>query len=201
MGSRHGATTLVGLVGAPGLGSPGSKSWPDLDMLPFGKITSPNSGRLPYKNSSLTHDQQRAQMTLWSIAKSPLMFGGAAIDLDDFTISLLGNAEVLDLNAWSTGNRAVLSTDTSTVWTANLVKNGKTTTYVALFNTGSAARTVTAPFADLGLPSAKSCAATDPWGISPPPRWEQVDRAIVAEVGATGVLLLALTNCQNVSSI
>ena len=54
----------AGLVGAPGLGSPGSKSWPDLDMLPFGKITSPNSGRLPYKNSSLTHDQQRAQMTL-----------------------------------------------------------------------------------------------------------------------------------------
>jgi len=92
------------------------------------------------------------------------MFGGAAVDLDDFTMSLLGNAEVLDLNAWSTGNRPVLQSDTSSaVWTAERVKNGKTTTYVALFNTGSAARTVKARFDDLGLPGVKSCTATEPW--------------------------------------
>ena len=59
----------AGLIGAAGLQG---VSWPDLDMLPFGYITSPNSGRLPYKNTSLTQDEQRSQMTLWSIARSPL---------------------------------------------------------------------------------------------------------------------------------
>lgn len=50
----------AGLIGAPGLGK--RKSWPDLDMLPFGVITSPNSGRLPYKNTSLTEPMQYSQV-------------------------------------------------------------------------------------------------------------------------------------------
>ena len=54
----------AGLIGVQGLN--GGRSWPDLDMLPFGVITSPGSGRGPYKNTSLTPAQQRTQMTLWS---------------------------------------------------------------------------------------------------------------------------------------
>ena len=133
------------------------------------------------------------------------MFGGAAIDLDDFTLSLLGNAEVLRINDDSTHNRRVASTDTTNVWAATLghVPNrgtDKNTTYAALFNTGSVASTVTASFDDLGLPTAGSCTATDLWGVAPPSTWKQTGRAIVAEVGATAVLLLALTDCKPVRS-
>jgi alpha-galactosidase len=34
-------------------------------------------------------------MTLWSIASSPLMFGGDMTEMDDFTLSLSTNDEVI----------------------------------------------------------------------------------------------------------
>ena len=57
------AFASAALIGAAGLDG---SSWPDLDMLPFGVLSSPNSGRLPYRNTSLTHNEQYSQMTLWA---------------------------------------------------------------------------------------------------------------------------------------
>jgi hypothetical protein len=48
-------------------------------------------------------------MTLWAIAKSPLMFGGDLRYLDDTTFALLTNVLVLQMNAHSTGNTQVLN--------------------------------------------------------------------------------------------
>jgi len=45
-----------------------------------------------------------------------------------------------------------------------------------------------------------SCASRPAQGVSPPPKWKQADQAVVAEIAATGVLLLALSNCQKVAS-
>ena len=49
--------------------------WPDADMLPLGRIAirgEVGTDRL----SKFTHDEQRTLMTLWCIARSPLIFGG-----------------------------------------------------------------------------------------------------------------------------
>ncbi|XWS34704.1 hypothetical protein CRYUN_Cryun21dG0060600 [Craigia yunnanensis] len=61
------------MIGAKGLLG---RSWPDLDMLPLGWLTDPGSNEGPHRTSNLNLDEQRTQMTLWAMAKSPLMFGG-----------------------------------------------------------------------------------------------------------------------------
>ena len=71
-----------------------------------------------YKNTSLTFSQQYAQMTLWSMAKSPLMFGGAATRLDTFTTKLLTNKDVLAVNMHSSGNKQVKTNGNQVYWVA-----------------------------------------------------------------------------------
>ena len=88
------AFAAANLIAAHGLG--GRPSFPDLDMLPLGFIAAPgDSHHVPTHNTSLTPSEQRTQMTLWSMARSPLFFGGDLNALDDFTYALLTNAEVL----------------------------------------------------------------------------------------------------------
>lgn len=47
------------------------------------------------------------QMTLWSIAKSPLMFGGDVRKLDDATYNLITNPTLLEINSYSSNNKEV----------------------------------------------------------------------------------------------
>jgi len=45
------------------------------------------------------------QMTLWAMAKSPLMFGGDMRKLDDTTYNLITNPTILEINAFSSNNK------------------------------------------------------------------------------------------------
>lgn len=49
------------------------------------------------------------QMTLWSMAKSPLMFGGDMRQLDEATFSLITNPTLLEINAFSSNNKEACS--------------------------------------------------------------------------------------------
>lgn len=152
-------------------------------------------GRLPYKNCSLTHDEQYAQMSLWAIAKSPLMFGGEATALDAFTSRLLSNAAVLDLNAHSTHNRQISVTGSSAVWAASGGTSGSAAgaVYVALFNRVNASAVVSTSLAELGLKSTEDYDALDLWsgGTS------VVTGGVVRfHVAAHGVSLLRLLECS-----
>ena len=72
-------------------------SWPDEDMLPWGSLT-PHPGWGKPRQSRETRDEQRTEMTLWAISRSPLILGANLTRLDDFTHSLITNREVLALN-------------------------------------------------------------------------------------------------------
>ncbi|WZY78819.1 hypothetical protein YC2023_025203 [Brassica napus] len=89
------------MIGAQGLQG---KSWPDLDMLPLGWLTDPGSNFGPHRACNLTMEEQKTQMTLWSIAKSPLMFGGDVRKLDDATYNLITNPTLLEINSYSSNN-------------------------------------------------------------------------------------------------
>ncbi|XP_030475024.1 uncharacterized protein LOC115692341 [Syzygium oleosum] len=89
------------MIGASGLLG---TSWPDLDMLPLGYLTDPGSNEGPHRTCRLTIKEQRTQVTLWSIAKSPLMFGGDLRNIDDTTFSLITNPTVLEINSYSSNN-------------------------------------------------------------------------------------------------
>ncbi|HOF10093.1 MAG TPA: NPCBM/NEW2 domain-containing protein [Opitutaceae bacterium] len=100
-------------------------AWPDADMLPFGLV---EFGR----PTRFTQDEQTTCMTLWCIARSPLIFGGDLTRLDTFTRQLLTNPEVLAVNQHSENNRQLSNRDDLIVWTADVP--GSRDRYVALFN-------------------------------------------------------------------
>lgn len=90
------------LIGAEGLFG---QSWPDLDMLPLGWLTDPGVNQGPHRSCALTIEEQRSQMTLWAMAKSPLMFGGDLRNIDDVTMSLITHPTLLAINAYGTNNK------------------------------------------------------------------------------------------------
>ncbi|ESQ32846.1 hypothetical protein EUTSA_v10003806mg [Eutrema salsugineum] len=93
------ASSMIGARGLQG------KSWPDLDMLPLGWLTDPGSNFGPHRACNLNMEEQKTQMTLWSIAKSPLMFGGDVRKLDDATYNLITNPTLLEINSYSSNNK------------------------------------------------------------------------------------------------
>jgi hypothetical protein len=71
-------------------------------------------------------------MTLWCIARSPLIMGGNMPKNDDFTLSLMTNDEVLAVDQKSTNNRQLFNTNNMVAWIADVP--GSKDKYLALFN-------------------------------------------------------------------
>ncbi|KAM0916036.1 hypothetical protein ACQ4PT_010441 [Festuca glaucescens] len=90
------------MIGATGLQG---RSWPDLDMLPFGRLTDAGVNEGPHRSTNLTFDEQRTQMLLWSMVKSPLMYGGDLRHLDDDTFNLITHPTLLKINHHSENNK------------------------------------------------------------------------------------------------
>lgn len=100
-------------------------AWPDADMLPLGML---NFG----KPTRFTPDEQRLLMTLWSIARSPLMHGGDMTKMDPATLALLTNDEVLAVNQRSANNRPLFERDQLIAWVADVPDSADK--YLAVFN-------------------------------------------------------------------
>jgi hypothetical protein len=122
-------------------GGPGH--FPDADMLPLGTI---DMGR---RTTRFTHDEQVTLMTLWAIARSPLIMGGDLTKLDDFTLSLLTNDEVLAVDQNSHANHEVSHANDLIIWTADAPRAG--VKYLALFNVSESATNITFDLRDLGF--------------------------------------------------
>ena len=72
----------------------GPGHWPDADMLVVGKVGwGPN-----VHPSRLSADEQYTHISLWALLCSPLLIGCDMADMDEFTLNLLSNTEVLDIN-------------------------------------------------------------------------------------------------------
>lgn len=81
--------------------------WPDADMLTLGAVRAVR----PDGWTRFTKDEQVTLMTLWCIARSPLMFGGDMPRNDAFTESLITNDETIMVNQLSSGNRELFRKD------------------------------------------------------------------------------------------
>jgi len=126
-------------------------AWPDADMLPLGRLA------LGARDSNFTPAEQRTVMTLWSIARSPLIMGGDLRHLDEPTLALLTNRAVLAVNQQSTDNQPHFLEDRTRAWTAKSLDGAH---YLALFNLSDQPRQIGFPLARLGLTRAD---ATDLW--------------------------------------
>lgn len=115
-------------------GRPAPGVWPDCDMLPLGHIgiRSVDGGGAD-RWTRFTRDEQLTMMTLWSLFRSPLIFGGELRDNDEWTLALLTNRDVLVMHRNSTGAKLVKREEHTIVWTTYGNEGER---YVALFNTG-----------------------------------------------------------------
>lgn len=134
-------------------------AWPDCDMLPLGRIGIRNvDGGAGDRRTRFTRDEQLTMMTLWSIFRSPLMFGGELRDNDEWTLSLLTNGDVLHMHRHGANARRVSREGTRIVWAADGPDGEK---YVALFNIGEEPDRVSVTLDELGL--SKSAHGKELW--------------------------------------
>lgn len=106
-------------------------TWPDCDMIPLGRI-SIRGERGEDRMTRLTKDEQYSLMTLFTIFKSPLFFGGDLPSNNDFTLSLLTNSEVLKMHRESVDVRQLFQQNGKVAITSRHPKTGDI--YLALFN-------------------------------------------------------------------
>jgi len=118
--------------------------WNDPDMFEIGA----KGGGKPKK---LTPDEQYTQVSLWCLLSAPLLIGCDMEHLDDFTIGLLSNDEVLDINQDALGKQAtrVAGGQGDLNVYAKPLEDGSWA--VGLFNRGGTATTVTVKWSDIGL--------------------------------------------------
>ncbi len=139
----------------------GPDGWPDGDMLPLGRIGI-RAERGEPRDDLLTPAERRSLVTLWVMARSPLMIGGDLPSSDPETISLFTNDEVLGILRESTGNRELLRERGLVVWTAE----DPDTRWVAIFNTDDELREEPFDTRSLGLGPAPA-AVVDVWTGAP----------------------------------
>lgn len=141
-------------------------NWPDPDMLPEGSLT-PRPGWGEPRQSRYTHDEQRTEITLWAISRSPLIFGGNLTKLDDFTRSLLTNKEILDINQTAVESKPVNNLPAgfgnARVWFASSGKGSVPDFYFAFFNLEDKPLTLHFRWNDVRLSFSGKHAATNLW--------------------------------------
>lgn len=123
--------------------------YPDCDMLPLGWL---GKGFGKERMTNFTRDEQRTMMTLWCLFGSPLMLGGEMTKMDEWTLSLLTNQEVLDMLPPMCRPRQISLTQDRAVWTA--ADTGKAV-YAALFNLGDEEQKIQVSLEELGIDDKK----------------------------------------------
>lgn len=133
----------------------GCGHWNDPDMLVVGKL-----GWGEARENRLTRDEQITHITMWAMLAAPMLIGCDMTQLDEFTIRLLCNDEVLAVNQDPLGKQGYC------VWeTRRCTPNGRTPVHVcihkreladgslavALFNRSETPSVVEAPWADLEI--------------------------------------------------
>jgi alpha-galactosidase len=166
----------------------GPGHWADPDMLVLGH-TGGWYGTVP-QFTRLTPDEQFTHISLWCLLSAPLLMGCDMARLDDFTLSLLTNDEVIDLNQDPLGLPAmpIIEKDHQAVY-AKILEDGSIA--VGLFNLGDTKQEVGFVWYDLGIRGRH--VVRDLW------RQQEVgifDKEYKATVNPHGVVLLKFTKSQ-----
>jgi hypothetical protein len=118
----------------------------DPDMLVVGKVGWGPS----LHNSRLSPDEQYTHISLWCLLSAPLLIGCDMSHLDNFTLGLLTNSEVLaiDQDALAHPAKKVWEKDGIEIWEKDLKDGSKA---VGIFNRTEKAVTPAIPYAAIGV--------------------------------------------------
>lgn len=133
-------------------------SFPDCDILPLGKLCIDGSymGDMG-RDSGFTKEEQKTMMTLWAVFRSPLFFGGELRLTDNYTLSLVTNPEVINVNQNSEKPLFVYNKGGIAVWQTKI----ENCTAVAVFNLSDEEKHYKLSFSDLGIENVR--AVRDLW--------------------------------------
>lgn len=142
-------------------------SFPDCDILPLGKLCIDGSymGDMG-RDSGFTKEEQKTMMTLWAVFRSPLFFGGELRLTDDYTLSLVTNPEVINVNQNSEKPLLVYNKGGIAVWQTKI----ENCTAVAVFNLSDEEKHYKLSFSDLGIENVR--AVRDLWARKDIPKCE-----------------------------
>jgi alpha-galactosidase len=118
----------------------------DPDMMIVGKV-----GWGPRLHPTrLTPNEQYTHVSLWCLLTGPLLIGCDMTAMDDFTVSLLSNDEVLAVSQDPLGRQAgrIIKQDNLEIWAKDMSDGSKA---VGLFNRNNAETNVVAKWSDLGI--------------------------------------------------
>jgi alpha-galactosidase len=173
---QHQAWLARGYRGGPG-------HVPDAGMLMIGNLRTGSGSDQP-RPSRLTPDEQYSHVTLWALWCSPLFIECPAGPMDEFTLKLLTNAEVVDVHqdAASIPARTVSRKANHEILVRDLADKSKA---IGLFNLGSTSRIIELNWTEAGLKDEHQLRDV----------WRQRDIGLykdtfTARVPAHGVLLL-----------
>ena len=103
--------------------------YPDCDMLTLGKL---GKGFGQEWECNFTQEEQKTMLTLWCIFRSPLMIGTDLPQLDEWTLSLLTNHEVMMLAKHTRNARQVERDADHVIWCSEDTWDDRR--YLAVFN-------------------------------------------------------------------
>jgi alpha-galactosidase len=128
----------------------GPGGWNDPDYILIGTVGNTTNSKLPARLTSLTHDEQYSYMSMWSLMASPLIFSGDMSKLDPFTLNVLCNSEIIDVNQDSLGKQAVIVRKTESDFILEKPLDDGSVA-VGLFNLTNTPRPISADWKELGL--------------------------------------------------
>jgi alpha-galactosidase len=136
----------------------GPGHWNDPDMLVVGWV-----GWGPSLHPTrLTPDEQYTHISLWCLLSAPLLIGCDLERLDEFTLGLLTNDEVLALDQDPLGRQAVpkVKAGNIQVWVKELADGGRA---VGIFNLGGSSEKYTLDLKALGFAASEKTKVRDLW--------------------------------------
>lgn len=164
-------------------------AWNDPDYIQIGWIGGVGKNGLPQK-FPLTPTEQYSFMSLWCLMAAPLFYSGDLARLDDFTLNVLCNPEVIAIDQDPLGQcaRVVFLGDKQFLMIKNLADGGHA---LGLCNATESPADLTASWSACGFPGSQAVRDV----------WRQMDLGVytnsfTARVPARGVILLRLAHAK-----
>lgn len=157
--------------------------FPDCDMLPLGKLGK-GFGNGEW-DTRFTREEQKTMMTLWCMFRSPLMIGAELTRLDDWTLSLLTNGELLAMLGENCSGTQLVRTEEYAVWKNKDEVSGRLC--VALFNLSDEDRELSIALSALGEETCEKQQDAALYEIWEKKESSTVDGRIAVQVPAHGV--------------
>jgi alpha-galactosidase len=134
--------------------------WNDPDYILIGTVGNAHEINAPPVKSPLTPEEQYSYMSMWALMAAPLFYSGDMGSLDEFTLNVLCNAEVIDVDQDALGKQAriVRRTDDEFILAKPMADGSMA---VGLFNLADAEREVRVSWQDLGIEGRRR--ARDVW--------------------------------------